>query len=61
MTNPDLMDLEALTMAHFRAFKAVQAVVPAATDDQADELITAMTALVFETLKQYLPGEDQCN
>lgn len=57
----DLLDLESLTMAHYRAVKAVQAAMPSATDDQADELVEAITALVFETLKQYLPGEDSCN
>jgi len=57
----DLMLTEALVEAHNRAIVAVMNAMPGADEDQADEVVTAITSLVFETLKQYLPGEDTCN
>lgn len=57
----DLMLTEALVEAHNRAIVAVMNAMPNADEDQADEVVTAITSLVFETLKQYLPGEDTCN
>lgn len=57
----DLMLTEALVEAHNRAIVAVMNAMPSADEDQADEVVTAITSLVFETLKQYLPGEDTCN
>lgn len=52
---------ESLVEAHSRAIKAVMTAMPNATEDQADEVVSAITALVFETFKEYLPGEDTCN
>lgn len=56
-----MLNLTDLQEAHNRAIQAVQAAMPSASYDQADEMVTAITSLVFETLKQYLPGEDTCN
>ena len=56
----DLMLTQQLMQAHDRAIQTVRAVTNC-TEQQADEFVTAVVALVFETLKQYLPGEDQCN
>lgn len=57
----DLMLTESLLEAHNRAIVAVMNAIPNANEDQADEVVTAITSLVFETLKQFLPGEDTCN
>lgn len=57
----DLMLTESLLEAHNRAIVAVMNAMPNANEDQADEVVTAITSLVFETLKQFLPGEDTCN
>lgn len=57
----DPMLTESLVEAHNRAIVAVMNAMPNANEDQADEVVTAITCLVFETLKQYLPGEDTCN
>jgi len=57
----DPMLTESLVEAHNRAIVAVMNAMPNANEDQADEVVTAITSLVFETLKQYLPGEDTCN
>lgn len=56
----DPMDMGPLVEAHNRAIVATMNATNA-TEEQADELVTAIIALVFETLKQYLPGEDTCN
>lgn len=52
---------ESLTEAHTRALLAVKTALPGISDDDADEMVTAIVSLVFETLKQYLAGEDVCN
>jgi len=52
---------DTLTEAHTRALLAVKTALPGISDDDADEMVTAIVSLVFETLKQYLPGEDSCN
>lgn len=57
----DPMLTKSLVEAHNRAIVAVMNAMPNANEDQADEVVTAITSLVFETLKQYLPGEDTCN
>lgn len=57
----DPMLTESLVEAHNRAIVAVMNAMPNTNEDQADEVVTAITSLVFETLKQYLPGEDTCN
>lgn len=56
----DLMLSTELVDAHDRAIDAVKTVANC-TDQQAEELVTSIVALVFETLKHYLPGEDSCN
>jgi len=57
----DMLDIDPLAAAHHRAVQAVRANIPKCSQDDADEMVTAIVALVFETLKQYLPGEDTCN
>jgi hypothetical protein len=46
-------DMDQLTAAHNRAMQAVMDATNANTD-QADELVTSISALVFETLKHYM-------
>jgi sugar (pentulose or hexulose) kinase len=57
----DMLDMDSLTAAHKRAVDAVRFNIPKCSEQDADEIVTAIVALVFETLKQYLPGEDTCN
>lgn len=56
----DLLLSTELVDSHDRAIDAVKT-ISNCTDQQADEVVTAIVALVFETLKHYLPGEDSCN
>ena len=58
MNNPT--DMSPLIEAHNRALVAVMNATEM-NEEQADEVITSIVALVFETLKEYLPGEDTCN
>lgn len=58
MNNP--IDMSPLIEAHNRALVAVMNATEM-NEEQADEIITSIVALVFETLKEYLPGEDTCN
>lgn len=55
--NIQMMDMDSLTAAHRRAVDAVRFNIPKCSEQDADEIVTAIVALVFETLKQYLPGE----
>jgi hypothetical protein len=56
----DPMDISPVMEAHDRALVALLS-ASNMNEEQADEVITSIVALVFETLKQYLPGEDTCN
>ena len=56
----DPMDLSPVMEAHNRALVALMNATDM-NEEQADEVITSIVSLVFETLKQYLPGEDTCN
>lgn len=56
----DPMEMDRLIEAHSRAIVAMMNATNA-TEEQADELVTAITALVFETFNQYLSGADTCN
>lgn len=56
----DPMDLGPVMEAHNRALVAIMNATDM-NEEQADEVITSLVSLVFETLKQYLPGEDKCN
>jgi len=56
----DPMDISPVMEAHNRAMVALLNATNM-NEEQADEVITSIVALVFETLKQYLPGEDTCN
>jgi hypothetical protein len=56
----DPMDISPVMEAHNRALVALLS-ASNMNEEQADEVITSIVALVFETLKQYLPGEDTCN
>lgn len=56
----DPMDLSPVMEAHNRALVALMNATDM-NEEQADEVITSLVSLVFETLKQYLPGEDTCN
>lgn len=56
----DPMDISPVMDAHNRALVALLNSTDM-TEEEADEVITSLVALVFETLKQYLPGEDLCN
>lgn len=59
--NIDMLDVDALTKAHHRAVESLRTNIPKCSQEDADEIVTSIVALVFETLKQYLPGEDKCN
>lgn len=52
---------EELVWAHHRAVDAVRQLAPGISNELADEVVTSIAALVFETLKQYLSGENTCN
>jgi hypothetical protein len=56
----DPMDISPVMEAHNRALVALLS-ASNMNEEQADEVITSLVSLVFETLKQYLPGEDTCN
>lgn len=55
--NIHIIDMDRLTAAHRRAVDALRFHIPKCSEQDADEIVTAIVALVFETLKQYLPGE----
>jgi hypothetical protein len=56
------MTFPAIMEAHNRALVALLNATDM-TEEQADEVITAIVALVFQTLKEYLPneGDMKCN
>lgn len=55
-------DLTSLEDAHARAVRAVRAATITASEDEAMELVDAITLVVLETIKAYLPeGEESCN
>ncbi len=55
-------DLTSLEDAHARAVRAVRAATITASEDEAMELVDAITLVVLETIKAYLPeGEASCN
>jgi hypothetical protein len=56
----DPMDISPVMEAHNRALVALLNSTDM-TEEEADEVITSLVALVFKTLKLYLPGEDLCN
>ena len=45
-----------LLQAHRRAVDAVRFNIEKCTAEDADEIVTAIVALVFETMRQYFPG-----
>lgn len=57
MNNIHIIDMDRLSAAHRRAVDAVRFHIPKCSEQDADEMVTAIVALVFETLRQYLPGE----
>ena len=57
----EIIDMDGLTAAHKRAVDAVLHIIPNCSEQDADEVVTAIVALVFETMKQYLPGDTTCN
>ncbi len=57
----EMLDMDALTAAHKRAVEAIRTNIPKCSEQDADEIVTAIVALVFETFKQYLPGDTTCN
>ena len=57
-------DLTSLEDAHARAVRAVINAMHLASEDEAMELVDAITLVVLETIKAYLPegeGEETCN
>jgi len=61
MNITDLMEVDGLTLAHARAIAAVRSNIPKCSDQDAEEIVDSIVALVFATLKHYLPGQDVCN
>lgn len=57
----EMLDADELTLAHARAIEAVRSNIPKCSDQDATEIVESIVALVFVTLKQYLPGQDVCN
>jgi hypothetical protein len=55
--NIEMLDMDSLTAAHRRAVDAVRFNIPKCDAEEADEIVTSIVALVFETMKQYLPGD----
>jgi len=55
--NGKIPDMDRLTAAHCRAVDALRHHIPKCSEQDADEIVTTIVALVFETLKQYLIGE----
>lgn len=53
----EMFDVDSLTAAHRRAVDAVRFNIPKCSEEDADEIVTSIVALVFETMKQYLPGD----
>ena len=51
------VSLEALGVAHERAVVAVLNALHIPQEDEAEELVDSIVALVFETMKQYLNNE----
>lgn len=47
---------DSLMQAHRRAVDAVRFNIEKCTAEDADEIVTAIVALVFETMKHYFPG-----
>ena len=47
------LDLRPLELAHARAVNALMGNIPKLSNDEACEMIEALMAVVFETLKQY--------
>jgi hypothetical protein len=56
------MTFPAIMEAHNRALVALLNATDM-TEEQADEVITSIVALVFQTIKEYLPneGDMKCN
>lgn len=52
------LDLKPLEAAHARAVNALVGNIPKLSQDEACEIVESLTAVVLETLKHYLPGED---
>lgn len=50
--------LNPLEAAHARAINSLVGNIPKLSEDEACEIIDSLTALVFETLKHYLPEND---
>lgn len=50
--------LNPLEAAHARAINSLVGNIPKLSDDEACEIVDSLTALVFETLKHYLPEGD---
>lgn len=57
----EMLDMDRLAAAHKRAVDAVRFNIPKCSEKDADLIVTAIVALVFETLLQYLPGEHHAN
>ena len=51
------LDLRPLEVAHARAVNALMGNIPKLSNDEACEMIEALMAVVFETLKQYAQEE----
>lgn len=52
------LDLTSLEAAHARAVNSLMGNIPKLTEDEACEIVESITALMLETLKHFLPGED---
>ena len=55
--NQEQVSFEALGVAHERAVVAVLNALNIPHEDEAEELVDSIVALVFETMKQYLNDE----
>lgn len=56
----DSLEMQPLIDAHNRALVALMNATDM-NEEQADEVITSLVSLVFETLNQFLPGGQKCN
>jgi len=55
------LNLNSLEAAHVRAINSLVGNIPKLSEDEACEIIDSLTALVFETLRHYLPENDDAN
>ena len=57
-TRQVLKNMESLTEAHSRAIDSLVGAIDYITEEQADEIVTSFSSLIFETLRNFLDQND---